>query len=177
MKAKLSTAFLLCSSFVLIIAFQNCSKVGFTESQIASLKNTGDGRNPGDDPLGVNGRDPGDDPDADERDPGDDEGEQDPRDPGDDEGVNSIDEDEDSDWLYIPGGRGHVPMSSVAICPVGSKDEGKQKCPMFCYKGVDYVMHKSEARNYFVKKFDEVPNYGGGAVPGTCANPDLKIKD
>lgn len=125
----------------------------------------GDGQMPGDDGAigGGNGR-------------GDDGANGGSCDDGDDTN-NSIDEEDSSDWLYIPGGRGHVPMSSVAVCPAGSKDEGIQKCPMFCFEGVDYVMHKSEARNYFAKKFDELPNYGGGAVPGTCANPDLKIKD
>jgi hypothetical protein len=147
----------------MVIAFQNCSKVGFVESASLALKD--EGRDPGVDPNFDPDRDPGLDPSGDVRDPGEDVGEDE-------------DESEDtSDWLYIPGGRGHVPMSSVAICPAGSKDAGKQKCPVFCYKGVDYVMHKSLARDYFAKKFDEQPNYGGGAVPGTCANPDLKIKD
>lgn len=142
---------------LLIIAFQNCSRVGFQQADIASLK-TGDGRDPGVDPNSIDDRESGEDP----------TGKDDDRDPGDDD---------DSDWLYIPGGRGHVPMSSVAVCPTGSKDAGKKKCPFFCYKGMDYLMHKSLARDYFAKKFDEQANYGGGAVPGTCANPDLKIKD
>jgi hypothetical protein len=155
---------LVSSGFVMILAFQNCSRVGFTESALLASK-TGDGRDPGFDPTLDPSRDPGLDPSL-----------TDDRDPGEDLGETEEDLKDDSDWLYIPGGRGHVPMSSVAICPAGSKDEGKQKCPVFCYKGVDYVMHKSLARDYFAKKFDELPNYGGGAVPGTCANPDLKLK-
>lgn len=151
-------------STLLMIAFQNCSRVGFEQADIASLK-TGDGRDPGVDPNSTDDRESGEDP----------TGKDDDRDPGDDQSSNE--EEDDSDWLYIPGGRGHVPMSAVAVCPAGVKDAGKQKCPFFCYKGVDYVMHKSEARNYFAKKFDEQADYGGGAVPGTCANPDLKIKD
>ena len=161
----------------MMVAFQNCTKVGFNESGSLAFKGEGDGRDPGVDPNGDVNRDPGVDPngDEDDRDPGKDPNGDDERDPGED--VGSEDVEEDSDWLYIPGGRGHVPMSAVAICPAGSKDAGKQKCPFFCFEGKDYTMHKSEARNYFAKKFDEQPDYGGGAVPGTCANPDLKIKD
>jgi len=141
-------------SFFMFLAFQNCAKVGFSPDAASSaFKSSRDG---GDDGL-LGGQEPGDDGSIGDND---DEGDEDT-----------------SDWLYIPGGRGHVPMSSVAICPADSKDAGNQKCPMFCFEGKDYVMHKSLARDYFVKKFDEVPNYGGGAVPGTCAAPDLKIKD
>jgi|GEM_PF-4186807 hypothetical protein len=162
---------LLCLS-VLVIAFQNCSRVAFDPSVEGSLdsKSLSDGRDPGDDTILDDGeRDPGDDGVIKDRDSGDDDGDVD-----EDE---SEDESEDKEWLYIPGGRGHVPMSSVAVCPAGSKDAGKQKCPMFCFEGKDYVMHKSLAREYFAKKFDEQADYGGGAVPGTCANPDLQIKD
>jgi hypothetical protein len=160
----------------MMIAFQNCSKVGFTETGAAAFKGAGDGRDPGVDPGGGTPRDPGLDPNApDVRDPALDPEDDDVRDPGTDTTANDID-DEDDEWMYIPGGRGHVHMSAVAICPAGSKDEGLQKCPFFCYHGVDMTVHRSLARNYFVKKFDEVPNYGGGAVPGTCANPNLMIK-
>jgi hypothetical protein len=179
--------YLITGSFIIMMAlFQNCSKVGFnSDSSAMALKIGADGRSAGDD--GVLGtRDdvmPGDDGvfgTPDDVFPGDDGVFGTPDDVlrGDDPTKDKEDEDqEDSeDWLYIPGGRGHVPMSSVAICPAGSKDEGKQKCPMFCYQGKDYVMHKSLARDYFAKHFDRVPDYGGGAVPGTCANPDLKLK-
>lgn len=156
----------------MLLGFQNCSKVGFApDSASSALKSSSDDldRDLGDDGL-LGGSDdlaPGDDGNKNLA-PGDDIA----RNDEDDEGM-----EDDEDWLYIPGGRGHVPMSAVAVCPAGSKDEGNQKCPFFCYKGVDYVMHKSEARNYFAKKFDEQPDYGGGAVPGTCAKPDLKIKN
>lgn len=161
--SKIASLSLLAGSFVLVLAFQNCAKVGFTESALLASK-TEDGRDPGYDPsLEDPDRDPGKDPSrCNEREPGEDLGTKDDKD--------------SAEWLYIPGGRGHVPMSSVAICPPGSKDEGKQKCPVFCYQGMDFMMHKSLAREYFAKKFDEQADYGGGAVPGTCANPDLKIK-
>lgn len=155
--SKVASLSLLAGSFVLVMAFQNCAKVGFTESALLASK-TEDGRDPGFDPtLEDPERDPGKDPSTCHKD-------------------DKEDKEDSSEFLYIPGGRGHVPMSSVAICPEGTKDEGKQKCPVFCYMGMDFVMHKSDAREYFAKKFDEQPNYGGGAVPGTCANPDLKIK-
>lgn len=172
----------------MVFAFQNCSKVGFRSDVSAALKATGDGElgglRAGDDGQLAGNRNnvPGDDgaingPET-EGDDGANTGvpntpETVGKDPANDRGS---DLDDDADWLYIPGGRGHVPMGSVAICPADSKDAGKQECPFFCYKGVDYVMHRSEARNYFAKKFAELPNYGGGAVPGTCANPDLKTK-
>lgn len=162
--------YLITGSFIIMMAlFQNCSKVGFnSDASAMALKSGADGRSAGDDgALGTADDVPGDDGAMSGGSCG-----------GDDQAKNKEDEDDQdsADWLYIPGGRGHVPMSSVAICPPGSKDEGQQKCPVFCYQGVDYVMHKSEARNYFAKHFDKVPNYGGGAVPGTCANPDLKLK-
>ncbi|WP_413290658.1 hypothetical protein [Bdellovibrio sp. HCB337] len=185
-RSKISLLVLIASGLMMLLAFQNCSKVGFNPDSSSAAFKSGqgsDGRTPGDDGA-IDGSRPGDDGAIGGDRPGDDGDMTGPNGPGDDDVAGrDDDEDEDSDieddedWLYIPGGRGHVPMSSVAICPAGSKDEGNQKCPMFCYQGKDYVMHKSLARNYFVKKFDEVPNYGGGAVPGTCANPDLKIKD
>lgn len=170
----------------MVLAFQNCSKVGFQPDSMAAFKSGGDGRNQGDDGLlgGADGQAPGDDgamPGG--REDGED-GANGDCDDGDDSETPKVgdmdpseDMQDDEDWMYIPGGRGHVPMSSVAICPAGTEDAGEQECPMFCYKGVDYIMHRSEARNYFAEKFDEQPNYGGGAVPGTCANPDLKIKN
>ena len=163
-RSKLMSLSLLTSGLVMVVAFQNCSKVGFSETANLASK-TDTGRDPGIDPT--IGKD-------DDRDPGKDPSKCDDRDPGEDRG--SVDDKDSADWLYIPGGRGHVPMSSVAICPAGSKDEGQQKCPVFCFQGKDYMMHKSLAREYFAKKFDEQPDYGGGAVPGTCANPDLKTK-
>ncbi|WP_413578120.1 hypothetical protein ACLVWU_06215 [Bdellovibrio sp. HCB290] len=146
MKRSTSTSIrLIFSSFIVVLAFQNCAKVGtYSTLNSASLQA---GAGPGESDSG--------------------------------DGISddiAHESEEESAWLYIPGGRGHVPMSSVAICPAGSKDEGSQKCPFFCYHGVDYLMHKSLAREYFAVKFDEVPGYGGGAVPGTCAAPDLKIK-
>src|SRR5207253_734546 len=177
---KLSSICLITGSCLMLLAFQNCSKVGFAQdTSSAAFKSTDPGRNAGDDGLlGGANRVPGDDGlGGANRVPGDDGGTGvgGPELVGDDPSL-GLDEQDDADWLYIPGGRGHVPMSSVAVCPAGSKDAGSQKCPFFCYKGVDYVMHKSEARNYFAKHFDRLPDYGGGAVPGTCANPDLKTK-
>lgn len=171
-KSILAPIGLVGTSLLLVLAFQNCSKVGFQQDGSATAFKSGDaGRSAGDDGLLGTADDPA---------PGDDGAlggkDDDGNDPNVSEDDNSIDTKDDEDWLYIPGGRGHVPMSSVAVCPADSKDAGQKKCPMFCYKGVDYVMHKSEARNYFAKKFDELPDYGGGAVPGTCANPDLKTK-
>lgn len=168
-------------SLLTIVLFQNCSKVGFVTDTSSTAFKSADGslRNEGDDGL-VDGAMPGDDGaiggGGNRGDDGANGGKDcddgnDPNNPS-----NSVDTEDSEDWLYIPGGRGHVPMSSVAVCPAGSKDAGSQKCPMFCFEGVDYVMHKSLARDYFAKKFDELPNYGGGAVPGTCANPDLKLK-
>ena len=161
---------------VLLLGFQNCQRVGFASAaESASLKSISDGRDPGDDTRVDDGRDPGDDGVVPGRESGDDDGEIENE--NENESEDESESEDDKEWLYIPGGRGHVPMSSVAICPAGSKDAGKQKCPMFCFEGKDYVMHKSLAREYFAKKFDEQPDYGGGAVPGTCAEPDLKIKD
>lgn len=170
----------------MLFAFQNCSKVGFAPDSSSAAFKSGqgaDGRQAGDDGL-VDGVVPGDDGAIGGGVvPGDDGAIGGGVVPGDDPSMTDDDEDEDQesidedkDWLYIPGGRGHVPMSSVAICPEGSKDAGQQKCPFFCYQGQDMTVHKSEARNYFVKHFDRVPNYGGGAVPGTCASPDLQLK-
>jgi hypothetical protein len=160
-------------SFLLVLGFQNCSKVGFNPDTSSSAFKSG--RDAGDDGLLGGGVEPGDDGSmGDGEIPGDDGSVGGRDDDGDDSDVSDIED--DKDWLYIPGGRGHVPMSSVAICPADSKDAGNQKCPMFCFEGKDYVMHKSLARNYFAKKFDRLPNYGGGAVPGTCAAPNLLLK-
>lgn len=171
-KSQLSTAGLIVGSLLTILLFQNCSKVGFVTDSNSTAFKSADGRSAGDDGLLNGGVMPGDD--------GAIGGGVVPGDDGANgrgqEEENDLDQEDTEDWLYIPGGRGHVPMSSVAICPAGSKDEGAQKCPMFCYQGVDYVMHKSLARDYFAKHFDRVPDYGGGAVPGTCAAPDLKLK-
>jgi hypothetical protein len=176
--SKLSPICFIAGSFVLIVGFQNCSKTAFSKDVSASAFKSGGQVATGDDiPVGGVVSEVGDDAPAGG---GSVDGEDGPEtgDIAGEDGPETEDQDtkDDSDWLYIPGGRGHVPMSSVAICPADSKDAGKQKCPFFCFEGVDYTMHKSLARDYFAKHFDRSPDYGGGAVPGTCANPDLKTK-
>jgi hypothetical protein len=132
-------------SFLLVLGFQNCSKVGFNPDTSSSAFKSG--RDAGDDGLLGGGVEPGDDGSmGDGEIPGDDGSVGGRDDDGDDSDVSDIED--DKDWLYIPGGRGHVPMSSVAICPADSKDAGNQKCPMFCFEGKDYVMHKSLARRW-----------------------------